>query len=207
MVETVAIERVTLYNLEQHFNLHLAQDTHFFDEWQENLPPLTIADQERLERLKLTYANLEKRSLLENTVKMAIISPLLDLAGFFLPPFYVDTETSVEIETQEGNLTLRGRMDVLVLMERFWVLVIESKRAEFSLKVGIPQVLSYMLASPQTDRPVYGLVSNGHSFVFLKCQSGTVPHYAKSKEFILDQDDGLAQTLQVMKRLGAIVMV
>jgi hypothetical protein len=133
----------------------------------------------------------------------------------------VDTETSVEIETEEGNLKLRGRMDVLVLMERFWVLVIESKRAEFSLKVGIPQVLSYMLANPHTDRPVYGLVSNGHSFVFLKCQknpSGTLgtvatletmpqfSQYAKSKEFILDQDDGLALTLQVMKRLGAIVL-
>lgn len=205
MVETVAIERVTLYNLEQNFNLHLAPDAHFFDEWQQNFPPLTIAERERLERVQLAYANLERRSLLENTVKMAIISPLLDLAGFFLPPFYVDTETSVEIETQEGNLKLRGRMDVLVLMERLWVLVIEAKRAEFSLKVGIPQALSYMISNPHPDRPVYGLVSNGHSFVFLKYQRGTAPHYAKSKEFILDQDDGLAQTLQVMKHLGAIV--
>ncbi|MGA0199675.1 MAG: restriction endonuclease subunit R [Prochlorotrichaceae cyanobacterium] len=205
MVETLAIERVTLYNLEQNFNLQLAQDAHFFDEWQQNLPPLTIAERERLERVQSTYANLEKRSLLENTVKMAILSPLLDLAGFFLPPFYVDTETSVDIETEEGNLKLRGRMDVLVLMQRFWILGIESKRAEFSLKVGIPQVLSYMLARPHPDRPVYGLVSNGHSFVFLKCQLGTVPHYAKSKEFILDQDEGLALTLRVMKRLGAIV--
>ena len=59
-------------------------------------------------------------------------------------------------------------MDVLVLMERFWVLVIEAKRAEFSLKVGIPQALSSMISNPHPDRPVYGLVSNGHSFVFLK---------------------------------------
>lgn len=222
MAEPVAIEKVTLYNLEQQFKLRLAEDIHFFDEWQGNLPTLTIAERERLERVQLAYANLEKRSLLENTVKMAIVSPLLDLAGFFLPPFYVDTETPVEIVSNLSNLSdleanqgdridlkLRGRMDVLVLMDQFWVLMIESKRAEFSLKVGIPQILSYMLANPHPDRPVYGLVSNGHSFVFLKCQlkcpPGEAPQYAKSKEFILDQDDGLALTLQIMKRIGAIV--
>jgi hypothetical protein len=33
-----------------------------------------------------------------------------------------------------------------------WILVIESKRAELSLKVGIPQALSYMLAAPITNR-------------------------------------------------------
>jgi hypothetical protein len=84
------------------------------------------------------------------------------------------------------------------------VLIIESKQAGFSLKVGIPQILSYMLASPHKDRSLYGMVTNGSNFVFLKLVKGDVPRYAKSKEFILDQDDGLALTLQIMKRLGAI---
>jgi Type I restriction enzyme R protein N terminus (HSDR_N) len=205
MVQILAIEKVTLYDLEQTFNLHLVEDSTFFYEWQEDLPSLTIAERERLQRVQASYANLERRSLLENTVKMAIVAPLLDLAGFFLPPFYVDTETSVEIVAEEVGVQLRGRVDVLVLIEQLWVLIIEAKRAEFSLKVGIPQVLSYMLAAPRKDKPLFGLVTNGSSFVFLKLVLGDRPHYAKSKEFILDQDDGLSLTLQIMKRLGAIV--
>jgi predicted type IV restriction endonuclease len=201
MVQTLAIEKVTLYDLEQTFNLRFVEDPTFFHEWQDHLPSLTIAERERLQRVQAAYANLERRSLLENTIKMAIVAPLLDLAGFFLPPFYVDTETTVEITTEEAGVQLRGRMDVLVLIEQIWVLIIESKRAEFSLKVGIPQILSYMLASPRKDRPLYGLVTNGSSFVFLKLVLGDVPRYAKSKEFILGQDDGLALTLQIMKRL------
>jgi len=34
-----------------------------------------------------------------------------------------------------------------------------------------------------------------------------VPKYAKSKEFILDQDDGLGLTLQILKKLGAIAQM
>ena len=52
-------------------------------------------------------------------------------------------------------------MDVLVLKKEFLVLVIESKRAELLLKVGIPQVLSYMLGAPNPGHPVYSWVTNG----------------------------------------------
>ncbi len=204
MVQTLAIEKITLYDLDRTFNLRFVEDPTFFDEWQNNLPSLTIPERERLQRVKAAYHNLERRSLLENTVKMAIVAPLLDLAGFFLPPFYVDTETTVEIVAEEAGVQLRGRIDVLVTIEQIWVLIIESKQAGFSLKVGIPQILSYMLTSPHKDRPLYGMVTNGSNFVFLKLVKGDVPRYGKSKEFILDQDDGLALTLQIMKRLGAI---
>lgn len=205
MVETLAIEKVTLYQLERFFSLTQAKNNTFFLEWQENLPNLTEVERQRLERVKLSYTNLERRSVLENTVKLAVVAPLLDLAGFFLPPFYVDTETAVEIVAEDKGTTLRGRLDVLVLKDQFWVLVIESKRAEFSLKVGIPQVLAYMLAAPGQDKPLYGLVTNGSSFVFLKLVRQNIRMYDKSKEFILTQDEGLEITLQIMKKLGEIV--
>lgn len=205
MVQTLAIEKVTLYDLETTLGLQPMQSPDLFWEWQGELPALTELECDRLKRVKAAYSNLERRSLLENTVKMAIIAPLLDLAGFFLPPFYVDTETAVELVAEEAGVQLRGRMDVLVFMEQLWVLVIEAKRAEFSLKVGIPQVLSYMLASPQRDQPLYGLVTNGSHFMFLKLIWSDQPRYARSKELILDQDDELAQVLQIMKKLAAIV--
>jgi hypothetical protein len=202
MVQTIAIEKITLYDLEQRFKLKLVEDPTFFREWQTDLPVLTIVEQQRLERVQAAYANLERRSLLENTVKLAVLAPLLDLAGFFLPPFYVDTEKTVEIVTEENGVELRGRMDVLVLIEQIWLLVIESKRAEFSLKVGIPHVLWYMLSSPHPYQPLFGLVTNGNSFIFVKLIQQDVPRYAKSKEFILDQDNGLALTLQILKKIG-----
>ena len=207
MTQTLAIEKVSLYELERKLGLQLERDPNFFREWQDDLPSLTSFETERLERVIAISANLERRSVLENTVKMAIVSPLLDLAGFFLPPFYVDTETTVEISAEEAGVQLRGRIDVLVLIEQIWVLVIESKRAGFSLKVGLPQALSYMIASPQSPQPVFGLVTNGSSFVFLKLVQQDVPKYAKSKEFILDQDDGLALTFQILKKLAAIANV
>jgi len=207
MVQTIAIEKVTVYQLEQAFGLQQVEDAIFFGEWQENLPPLTTAEQQRLERVRAAYTNLERRSMLENTVKLAILAPLLDLAGFFLPPFYVDTEKEVQIVAEDAGVQLRGRLDVLVLNDQFWVLVIEAKRAEFSLKVGIPQALAYMLAAPQSGKPLYGLVTNGNSFMFLKVVWQSQPLYARSKEFLLNQDQGLEKTLQIMKRLVQSIAV
>lgn len=209
-MQTVAIEQLTLFDLEQldleqRFGLEEVQESAFFGEWQRLWPALSGDERARLDRVKAAYANLERRSLLENTVKLAIVAPLLDLAGLFLPPFYVTTEKTVEIVAQEAEVILRGRLDVLVLLEQLWVLVIEAKRAEFSLKVGIPQVLGYMLTVPDPQRPLYGLVTNGGSFIFIKLLWQGVPRFARSREFILDQDDGLAQTLQILKLLAAEV--
>ena len=204
MVQSIPAERITLYELEQQFGLLQTTDANFFPEWQSQLPQLTNSEKQRLERVKLAYANLARRSVLESTVKMAVVSPLLDLAGFFLPPFYVSTEEEVEITAQDAETIVRGRIDVLVLQDQFWLLVIESKRAEFSLKVGIPQALAYMLAAPQ-QLPLFGLVTNGSNFVFLKLDRSGTSRYARSKEFVLEQDDDLEIVLQILKRFAVIL--
>lgn len=203
MVQSIPAERMTLYELEQQFGLQQVTDPAFFPEWQSGLPGLQEHELQRLERVKLAYANLARRSVLENTVKMAIVSPLLDLAGFFLPPFYVSTEEEVRIVAQDASTVVRGRIDVLVLKDQFWLLVIESKRAEFSLKVGIPQTLAYMLAKPQ-PQPLFGLVTNGSNFVFLKLMSENGPRYARSDEWILEQGNDLSRVLQILKRIASL---
>ena len=205
MPSTLPAEKVTLYDLEQRFQLQQRDAAQFFPEWQQELQPLTESEQQRLDRVKAIYANLARRSVLENTVKMAIVSPLLDLAGFYLPPFYISTEEEVQIQAEDDGIAIRGRIDVLVLKEAFWLLVIESKRAEFSLRVGIPQALTYMLATPNSERPLYGLVTNGSNFVFLKLVRQDTPFYARSKEFLLEEDGQLGQVLQILKRLAALV--
>lgn len=205
MVQTVPATKITLYDLEQRFQLEQVQTASFFEEWQTALPTLTEVEKQRLERVQLSVANLEKRSLLENTVKLAVLAPLLDLSGLFLPPFYVSTEDTVSIEATDDGLTVQGRIDILVLKEALWLLVIESKRAEFSPKVGIPQVLSYMLAVPKQTAPVYGLVTNGTDFVFLKMVFQDGPRWGRSRQFILGQDHDLEQVLKILKHLAEIL--
>ncbi|MGB7417527.1 MAG: type I restriction enzyme HsdR N-terminal domain-containing protein [Thermosynechococcaceae cyanobacterium] len=207
MPATIAADRLTLYDLEQQFHLQQAPDPAFFLEWQADFPPLTATEKRRLERVQATVANLERRSVLENTVKLAVVAPLLDLAGLFLPPFYVSTEDFVEIEAVDESVTVRGRMDILVLQDQLWILVIESKRAEFSPKVGIPQILSYMLAAPDSQPSRYGLVTNGTDFVFLKLTVQDIPRYARSRQFVLGQGDDLERVLQILKHLAAIISV
>jgi hypothetical protein len=205
MVQTIAAEQLTLYDLEQKFQLQRVYDRQFLAEWQNVVPALTIGEQERLERVQQHYLHLATRPMLEGMVKMVVVSPLLDLAGFFDPPFYSTSEASMNLTAKDGKLTVRGKMDVLVLLEQIWVLVIESKRAEFSLKVGIPQVLAYMLATPEKSQPIYGLVTNGSNFTFLKLAFGASPQYAQSDVFDIERGDDLARVLQILKQLGRVV--
>jgi hypothetical protein len=42
---------------------------------------------------------------------------------------------------------------------------------------ALPQLLAYMLASPQSDRPVFGMATNGDEFVFLKLSQAYTRQY------------------------------
>ena len=201
MTETIQAERVTLYDLIDKFNLKLSENSAFFREWQDNLPEINEGEKQQLHRVKENYFNLAMRPMVEDMVKMVVVSPLLDLAGFYLPPFYTTAESSIQIEERDKELIIRGRIDVLVLQDGFWVLVIESKRSGFSLEVGIPQCLAYMLGSSHTDKSLFGLVTNGSNFIFLKLLKGEQFEYALSDEFSLRRGDDLVTVLAILKGL------
>jgi hypothetical protein len=63
------------------------------------------------------------------------------------------SEKSINISTQDGRLTIRGNIDVLITQDRFWILVIESKQTGISIDASIPQALTYMLAAPDRTKP------------------------------------------------------
>ncbi len=44
----------------------------------------------------------------------------------------------------------------------------ESKNTQFDVVSALPQALAYMLAAPNPETPVYGLLVNGREFVFIK---------------------------------------
>ncbi|MEG4502045.1 restriction endonuclease subunit R [Microcoleus sp. F6_B4] len=206
MVQTIKARNVTMYDLRTKFGIELVEDDHLFREWQDDLPEISDYEKQRLDRVKASYRNLLKHPpLLENTVKMVVLSPLLDLADFYLAPFHVTSEKSVEIVDEDEGVVVRGQLDVLALFQEFWVVVIESKQAAFSLEVGVPQLLAYMLANLSADRPTYGLLTNGADFLFVKLVKREKAQYAFSRKFYLfNPGNDLYTVLSILKRLGQL---
>ncbi|MHC5597636.1 MAG: restriction endonuclease subunit R [Nostoc sp.] len=207
MIQTIQAKEITLLDLETSFGLQLVEDEQFFREWQDNLPEITNSQKQQLDRVKASYTNLLKYPpLLENTVKMVVLSPLLDLADFYLSPFHVKSEKSVEVSAVDEGVRVKGQIDILVLFEQLVVVVvIESKQAAFSVEVGKPQLLAYMLAIYNSDKPIYGLICNGSSFIFVKLIKQETPKYILSRLFyIFNPGNELYTVLSVLKRLGQL---
>ncbi len=130
-----------------------------------------------------------------------MLYPLLFIAGFYLSPLQVKSEQSISLETEEGTI-IEGRLDILVLKNQFWFLVIESKRPSIAIEEGILQVLAYMLANPNPHLPTFFLITNGGYFMFLKLVQKENSQYALSNTFVLrNQGNQLYQVLQNLKKL------
>lgn len=205
MVQTIQAQNITLNDLIEKFGLERTDDEQFFREWQDDLPELTDSEKQALDEVKTEYLHLSRYPILEPIVKLVVLSPLLKFAGFYRAPFYMTGEKEVEIVSEDEGTFVKGRLDLLVFTPEFWILVIEAKGAKYSLEVGIPQALAYMLGNPDSEKPAFGLVTNGIEFRFLKLTKQGSPNYAQSYLFALDSRDDLYTVLRVLKRLGQLV--
>ena len=188
-------------------NLQQTNERQFFREWQDNLPEVSESEKQLLERIKTNFLNLiEYPPMLENAVKMVVLSPLFDLAGFYQRPLRISTEKQVEIISEDEGTIIQGKIDVLVLQEQLWILVIEAK-TQFSLEPGIPQALAYMLNNPHPEKPIFGLVTNGSNFIFIKLIKQERSLYALSDEFTLRRANDLYIVLSILKQLGKLVSI
>jgi flagellar assembly factor FliW len=205
MVQTILVSDLCLADVEDKFSLGLAEDDSFFLEWQQGLPEISEAEQQSLDQIKSSFLYLSEYSMSEEAVKLVVISPLLAMAGFYQPPFRMRTEAVVQIALEDAGEVVRGRIDILVLQERFWVVVVESKEAGFSLKDAIAQALSYMMATPHPQQPAYGLVTNGSEFRFIKL-AVQPPQYGLSDLLTLQRrENDLYGVLRILKRIGGLV--
>jgi len=204
MVQTLQAKDINLTQLEENFGLVQSTDAQFFSEWQADLPALSVAEQRNLDEVKGEFAYLSKQDVLEPIVKLVVLSPLLRMAGFFQSPFRITAEKQIEIVTEDEGLLVRGLIDLLVFRDQIWVVTIEAKRAEYSLKVALPQVLLYMLASPSRQTTQFGLVTNGSEFRFAKLIKQETPVYGLSDFFAIDNNQDLYVVAQVLKRLGQL---
>jgi hypothetical protein len=200
---------VTLHDLGARFGLQLSTDPTFFPEWHAALPAISDQEKQQLDRIQASYLHLvSQTSMLEDIVKMVVVSPLLYLADFFLPPLSIQSEVAVQLVIAVEELVIEGKIDILVLHNRLWLLLIESKRAAASIEVGLPQLLAYMLARPKPVQPVYGMITNGGSFAFLKLVQGQdAAHYALSRIFEMrNPGNDLYPVLAVLKHLRHLVL-
>ncbi|MEA5467474.1 restriction endonuclease subunit R [Spirulina sp. 06S082] len=207
MSQTLQAQTLTLRDLIDRFDLTLTEDENFFPEWQENLPEISDRDRQLLDKVKAGYINLlNYPPLLEDVVKMAILDPILFIGDFYLSPFYVKAEEAIEIALEDEGLIIKGKIDTLVFRERFWVTAIESKKAAFSIEEALPQILTYMLGNPNPERPSFGMITTGGTFIFVKLmRSGSSNCYAMSDLFsIRNRGNELYDVLRVLKRLSQL---
>lgn len=205
MVQIIQAKDISLNQLIEQFSLQRSDDENFFREWQDNLPKLNELEKQNIEEIKTEYQHLSRYPILEPVVKMVVLSPLLRLAGFYQPPFYIASEQEVEIASVDEGTIIRGRIDILVFHPPFWVLVIEAKRSQYSLEVAIPQALAYMLNNPNTEKPMYGFITNGREFQFIKFSRQDTPRYALSYTLSLNRGDDLHTVVKVLKHLAGLI--
>jgi hypothetical protein len=212
MLQTLQASRLSLYDVKTKFHLQNETDT-FFTELLQSAPQLSELERQQLDRTRQQYLYLADRPLLEVTVKMVALSPLLSLAGFYDPPFYTTLEESVEVVSEDGSETVRGQIDVLVLRNNIsksaiWAVVIEAKSIQYDVMVALPQALTYMLASPNQTQHPFGMITNGREFRFIKLnKDASNTSYTLSRVFTLSEPENhLYEVLQILKSLGQMVV-
>lgn len=213
MAQTTAITKAILSfrDLEAKLNLRRSTDPHLFFEWEQALPELSIAEKASLERLSTRYLSyLEAGEVNEGTLNIILLSPLLDALGLCDPPYRIRGEAWVEVQTavdaEAGVTTLEGRIDALTLQEEFWLVIMEGKRGGFNVLQAVPQTLAYMAASPHPEKPVFGLVTNGYDYLFVKLIRQNRREFALSHNFTLlsDERSNLFQVARILKHLVGV---
>jgi len=206
MVTTLAISRHcnSLAEVRARFGVKFNPDVSFFSEWYQNLPTLTEQELQRCDRIKQQYLyHRDHGHIGEGLVNQIVISPLLDIAGFYDSPFEVKTEQPVQIEAvkieADDEIIYRGRIDTLVIHKKLWVLVIESKGTSFNIEEGMAQALIYMLSN--NSQPTYGFISNGGFSIFVKATKDG--QYIFSDEFsVYRRRNELYGVLGTMKNIA-----
>lgn len=209
MTNAIAISEgiTTFRQVQEKLGVSLSSEPQFFMEWLVELPHLSNATQARLDQVRQNYLyQISDGPLMEETIKMVVLSPLLELAGFYQAPYRFRAEVPVEITALGDNdEILRGRIDALVLQEKLWIVLIEAKKTTFDLELALPQTLAYMATSPNQEQPLYGMVMNGSSYLFVKLLAN---QYSVSDLFATRSQyrNNLYEVLKVLQHLGQLTL-
>jgi hypothetical protein len=207
MTEIIQASNLELYEVEEKFHLQEVSDPLFFTEWQNVPTVMTSYEQHWLDQAKEDFLSLKRHPLHEEIVKMVVLAPLFSMAGLCRDPFMPAAEKRIEIRREEDEEMIRGRIDLLVLHQRLWVSTVETKPKRSDVIEALPQALLYMMSSPSTQNSLFGLLTNGNHFLFLKLVKQPTPQYALSDLFTLfKHDNDLYRVLAVLRHLKELVV-
>jgi hypothetical protein len=202
---------LSLGEVKEKLQLKEVFDPAFFPEWQGLTPDLSEADWELLDKLRQNFRALQEHSSHEEIVKMFSLSPLMMVAGLAEYPFIPKAEHIIEIdlsyEDEDDEVQLiRGKIDIIVSHNNLWEIIVETKRVQSNVMQALPQTLTYMMATLPSDRPIFGLCTNGTDFVFVKMLRGEKNQYSLSDPFSMyrHQND-LYQVVAILQNLRQIV--
>jgi hypothetical protein len=212
MSETIAITDAitTIAEAERRFGLVRNEDPSFFWEWQSFSAGLTEQDTNQLADLRRRYVyHRSAGHLLESTVTLLLVSPLLAIAGFYDPPFRVRAEESVKLVIQDSEEILQGRIDALVIYDSFWVMILESKKTMLSIWSALPQALAYLMTNPHLDRDAspqegrlgFGMLTNGDEMLFVKVAPAQYGLSRVFSPFVAETE--LVTALKILKQFGS----
>jgi hypothetical protein len=211
MATILQAHALTLADVIDRFNLQEMTDVGFFPEYREPLPALTDEAKRWLDKVQADFLSITRYSPQEEIVKLMVLAPILSIADLSRYPFIPRAEQSIDIEIpnedQEADV-IRGRIDVLVLHQRLWAVLVEAKRHQLNVWEGLPQALTYMMASPNGEQPNYGVVLNGTDFLFVKLvKQGEMASYAVSRLFSMrNQGQDFYDVVRVLMRFRGLIL-
>ncbi len=147
----------------------------------------------------------------EGQIRLIAVAPLLRLAGFYQHPVQLKVEEGIDrIEIDNENTTISGRFDIVAIRKGdrptetvdLWILAIETKEGLASLTAGLPQLLVYAYGSLETQNSVWGLLTNGIDYSFIRIFRDRTPVYEYVRNFNLLYDRDSVQLLQVLKAIS-----
>lgn len=206
MVKVIQASDLSLHDVKERFNLKQIENEQFFWEWLSDLPETNDYEKHWLDHIKADFLSLAEYPLHEEVVKLFVLAPLLSLAGLARLPLLTVAEKQVEIVFEEDDEVIRGRIDLLILYQQLWAVVIESKAKRLDVMEALPQALFYMMNSPNLKKPTFGLLTNGNRFIFVKLTQQGEPQYALSEDFSLQsRKNQLYDVLAILKKFKDLV--
>jgi hypothetical protein len=175
------------------------------------LEPLTELEQQELLQIQNDFRRyLTAGKVSEGQVKFLVVAPLMRLAGFYRYPIEILLEEDIaEIEIEDEDTKIKGRFDILAVTKAkrtkantyFWILLIESKNSQVDILTGLPQLLTYAYKSLEHQESVWGLTTNGRSYLFVNIKHGNPTNYYLMPELNLMEKERSNQLLQVLKAI------
>jgi hypothetical protein len=207
-MQTLSAKNLSLSDVEQRLNMTERLGETFSDSLV--LEPITEFEEQEIFQIRddfLPY--LKARKVSEGQVKLLVLAPLLRLAGFYHAPLSIQLEENIaEIVIEDEGTVIKGRMDILTVNKNqdpcFWTLVIESKNSTVEVYEGLPQLLTYVFKQLQQQSAVWGLVTNGRTYLFSHIYQGQLPTYSLLPELSLNNSDRLIELLQVLKAIAKL---